>query len=126
MNEVVLNDNAFLVSETNSKGVITFANDDFCKIAEYDREELIGQNHNIVRHDDMPKDAFKDLWETVEKGLVWQGFVKNRTKLGNYYWVYATVYPYINEDGEKCYMSCRRKTSKQNIDKAQDLYRTMS
>ncbi len=89
----MLNDYTFLVSETDEKGIILFANDDFCKIAGYDIDELIGQPHNIIRHKDMPKAAFKDLWETVKKGNIWTGYVKNRAKNGDFYWVYATVFP---------------------------------
>ena len=71
--ETVLDDYAFLVSETDAKGHIRFANDDFCKIAEYDLEDLIGQPHNMVRHKDMPRAAFKSLWDTVQAGEVWTG-----------------------------------------------------
>lgn len=124
--ETMLNDNAFIVSETDVKGNIIFANEEFCHIAEYEKEELIGQPHNIVRHPDMPKAAFKDLWDTVKSGEVWQGYVKNKTKSNGYYWVFATVYPYKNSSGEQCYMSIRRKPSREDIDKAETLYRTMS
>lgn len=124
--ETILTDNAFLVSETNSKGMIIFANAQFCNVAEYAVEDLIGKPHNIVRHKDMPKAAFKDLWDTVKAGKVWQGFVKNNTLSGGFYWVFATVYPYKNEDGEQCYMSIRRKPSRENIQKYTELYKTMS
>ena len=123
--ETILKDDAFLVSETDAKGVILFANEEFCHIAEYSLDELQGQNHNIVRHPDMPKAAFKDLWDTVHNGKVWQGFVKNRTKSGGFYWVFATIYPYKNDEGEQCYMSCRRKPLKEDIKKAQELYKTL-
>jgi len=123
--ETVLRDDAFLVSETNAKGIITFANQQFCDVAEYSLDELMNQPHNMVRHQDMPKAAFEDLWKTVKSGQVWQGYVKNKTKSGGYYWVYATVYPYKNEAGEQCYMSCRRKPSKEKIEEAIALYKTM-
>ena len=123
--ETVLKDDAFLVSETDAKGIITFANEQFCNVAEYNLDELMNQPHNMVRHSDMPKAAFKDLWETVQKGQVWQGYVKNKTKSGGYYWVYATVYPYKNEAGEQCYMSCRRKPSREKIQEAEELYKTL-
>ena len=74
--EKILDDYAFLVSETDEKGIILFANDDFCRIAEYSLEEMIGKPHNIVRHKDMPKLAFKSLWETIKRGEIWTGFVK--------------------------------------------------
>ncbi len=78
--EVILDKNTMIVSETDEKGIILYANSDFCKIAEYTKDELIGKPHNIVRHEDMPKIAFKDLWETIQKGKIWKGIVKNRTK----------------------------------------------
>ena len=124
--ETVLDDYAFLVSETDAKGTILFANEDFCKIAEYDIDELIGKPHNMVRHKDMPKLAFKSLWDTVQKGEVWTGYVKNVTKSGGYYWVFATVYPFESCDGSKGYLSCRRKASTEEIDAAIKLYTTMN
>lgn len=124
--EHTLSDTDFLVSQTDSKGKILFANEDFCKIAGYTLEELIGQPHNIVRHSDMPKAAFRDLWDTVKMGKVWKGYVKNATKNGGFYWVFATVYPNIAcGDGEGGYMSCRRKASPAEIKKAEMLYKTM-
>lgn len=120
--ETVLDEYAFLVSETDSKGIIRFANDDFCKIAEYSLEELMGNPHSMVRHKDMPKKAFKSLWDTVQSGQVWTGYVKNATKTGGYYWVFATVYPFESCDGSKGYLSCRRKPSKEEITQAQELY----
>ncbi len=123
--ETILNDDAFLVSETDAKGIIQFANDDFCKVAEYSVEELIGKPHNVVRHPDMPKAAFKDLWETVKRGEVWTGYVKNATRSGGYYWVYATVFPFESCNGSRGYLSCRRKASQEEIDKAQALYKTL-
>ena len=124
--ETVLDDYAFLVSETDEKGTILFANEDFCKIAEYDIDELIGKPHSMVRHKDMPKLAFKSLWDTVQKGKVWTGYVKNATKNGGYYWVFATVYPFESCDGSKGYLSCRRKASEEEIDAAVKLYLTMN
>lgn len=123
--EVLLHDYSFLVSETDEKGIIIFANDDFCKIAEYSVDELIGKPHNIVRHKDMPKVAFADLWETVKKGEVWSGYVKNVTKSGKFYWVFATVFPSILSDGSKGYLSCRRKASLEEIDEHDKLYKEL-
>lgn len=126
MNETVLKENAFLVSETDSKGMIRFANEEFCEVAGYTLEELLDQPHNIVRSKDMPKAAFSDLWSTVKSGNVWQGYVKNATKQGGFYWVFATVYPYKDVNGQDCYISCRRKPSQADIKKAEELYRTMN
>lgn len=126
MQEIVLKNDDFLVSQTDEKGIILFANDDFCKIAGYTIDELVGKPHNIVRHPDMPKAAFKDLWETVKNGKVWDGYVKNKTKDGGYYWVYATVYPLKDKvKNETNYMSCRRKPSEQEIQAAEALYKTL-
>jgi aerotaxis receptor len=123
--ETLLTDDSFLVSETDAKGNVIFANEEFCKVAEYDLDELMGKAHSIVRHKDMPKAAFKDLWDTVKSGKVWNGFVKNATKSGGYYWVFATVYPFKNEEGQQCYLSCRRKPSREDVAKYDALYKTM-
>ncbi|RXJ90263.1 PAS sensor domain-containing protein, partial [Arcobacter sp. CECT 8983] len=78
--------------------------------------------HSMVRHKDMPKKAFKSLWDTVQKGETWTGYVKNATKTGGYYWVFATVYPFESCDGTKGYLSCRRKPSREEISEAEVLY----
>ena len=123
--ETILDEKAFLVSETDAKGIIKFANDDFCKIAEYSLEDMLGKPHNMVRHKDMPKAAFKDLWETVKKGEVWTGYVKNATKSGGYYWVYATVFPFESCDGSQGYLSCRRKATSHEIEIHEKLYKEL-
>lgn len=120
-----LNKESMIVTETDEKGVITFASKDFCKYAEYSYGELVGQNHNLVRHPFMPKAAFKDLWETVKKGEIWSGIVVNKTKNGNYYWVKATVYPSLNPDGSRKYISVRVMPSKEDIENAIALYPTL-
>ena len=120
--ETILDKNAFLVSETDAKGIIKFANEDFCKVAGYTLEELVGKPHNVVRHKDMPKKAFKSLWDTVQRGEIWTGYVKNATKDGGYYWVFATVYPFESSDGTQGYLSCRRKPTSEEVEKAQKLY----
>ncbi len=127
MQEYVLKSDDFLVSQTDEKGKILFANDDFCKVAGYTIEELVGQPHSIVRHKDMPKAAFKDLWDTVKSGKVWSGYVKNSTKDGGYYWVYATVYPMHDAvTRQNTFISCRRKPSEQEIADAKALYKTLN
>lgn len=124
--EYVLKDTDFLVSQTDDKGKILFANDDFCKVAGYTIDELVGKPHSIVRHPDMPKAAFKDLWDTVNSGKIWTGYVKNATKSGGFYWVYATVYPNIACESGTCgFLSCRRKPSVAEISEAEALYKTM-
>ena len=124
--ETILDDYTFLVSETDAKGNILFANEDFCKIAEYSIDELIGNPHSMVRHKDMPKAAFKSLWDTVQRGETWTGYVKNATKTGGFYWVFATVFPFESCDGSRGYLSCRRKASIEEINKASSLYKTMT
>ena len=123
--EIELNKKMMIVSETNEKGIITYANNDFCTIAGFSKEELIGKPHSLVRHQDMPKAAFEDLWKTVKAGKIWNGIVKNRTKNGGFYWVNATAYPSKTRNGEIRYISVRVKPTKEEIEKAEKLYKTM-
>jgi len=123
--EVKLSKETMIVSETDSKGIIIYANEDFCKIAGYTKEELIGQPHNYVRHPDMPKAAFKDLWETVQAGKIWNGIVKNKTKNGEYYWVNATAFPSKDVNGNLRYISVRVKPTDEEIKNAEELYKTL-
>lgn len=111
-----------LVSTTDTRGIITYANDAFCKVAGYEGDELVGKNHNIVRHPDMPKAAFKDMWDNLEQGKSWRGVVKNLCKDGKYYWVDAFVTP-IMENGKRIgYQSVRVKPSRELVDRASRLY----
>jgi len=80
-----------IVSRTDLKGVITYANNTFCEISGFSQEELIGKNHNIVRHPDMPSGAFEDLWKTIKEEKKWNGNVKNICKNKSFYWVNATI-----------------------------------
>lgn len=121
--EIILDDYAFLVSETDLSGNILFANDDFCDIAGYTVDELIGKPHNLIRNPDMPKAAFKEVWDTLKKDMVWQGLVKNSTKSGDYYWVFATIYPTITSNGGRGYISCRRKPSREEVIKYDLIYK---
>ncbi len=123
--EVLLNKETMIVSETDEKGNIIYANEDFCKIAEFSKNELIGQPHNIVRHEDMPQVAFEDLWKTIQSGKIWNGIVKNKTKSGNYYWVNATAYPSKDVHGKLRYISVRVKPTDQEIQNASKLYETL-
>jgi len=100
-----------IVTKTDLKGRITYANPAFVEISGFTLEELLGQPHNVVRHPDMPRDAFKDLWDTARRDEPWKGLVKNRCKDGGYYWVDAYVTP-LTQNGEKIgYMSVRSKPS---------------
>lgn len=112
-----------IVSETNLKGEITYVNDAFVVISGFDREELIGKNHNIVRHPDMPPEAFADLWATVKAGRPWRGIVKNRCKNGDHYWVEAYVTGIQQNGALVGYKSVRSKPSQSDIRNAEILYR---
>jgi len=110
-----------IISKTNTQGVITFVNDKFCQISGYKREDLIGKAHNIIRHPDMPKAAFRDLWKTIkDEKKTWQGIVKNRAKNGDTYYVKTTVQPILNPDGEvEEYISLRHDITAIMSDKKQ-------
>ena len=90
---------ASIVSKTDLKGIITYVNDKFCKISGYSKEELIGKPHNIIRHPNMPKEIFKDLWQTIKNKKVWQGIIRNRAKNGKSYYVDTTIKPILDIDG---------------------------
>ncbi len=92
-------DRSSIVSKTNIKGIITFVNDKFCDISGYKREELIGKNHNMVRHPDMSSSVFEDMWQTIQDKRPWFGKVKNKNKDAGHYWVETSINPIIDYDG---------------------------
>lgn len=114
-----------LVSTTNLKGMITYVNQDFIKISGFTNDELIGKNHNVIRHPDMPPAAFEDLWQTIKSGKPWSQLVKNRCKNGDHYWVEAYVTPIFDGNEIIGYQSVRVKPSREQIDRAERLYRDM-
>ena len=119
-------ENRPVISKTDLKGIITFVNTPFCKLAGYSKEELIGKPHNIIRHPDMPKEVFKELWETIEKNQSWRGFIKNLRKDGKYYWVEAFIEPMFDENGKKIgYISARKKVSDADKEKYTKIYSEM-
>ncbi|MFB9217158.1 methyl-accepting chemotaxis protein [Vibrio sinaloensis] len=120
--EVDFDENVELVSTTDKRGVITYVNDEFCETSGFTREELINKNHNVIRHPDMPKAAFKDLWEHLNQGQAWRGAVKNRCKDGRYYWVDAFVTPIFESDNLVGYQSVRRRLSPEIKSRAIKLY----
>jgi len=93
-------DKSSIVSKTDLRGIITYANDMFCEVSGYSREELIGSSHNIVRHPDIPKEDFKKMWDTIQSKKIWKGIVKNRKKDGSSYIVNATIIPILDNRGE--------------------------
>jgi aerotaxis receptor len=115
----------YIVSRTDLKGSITYANDTFVAISGFTREELIGKNHNMVRHPDMLPGAFAWLWDTIKEGRPWRGIVKNRCKNGDYYWVDALVVPVLKNNVTIGYMSVRTEPTRQQIADAEALYRQL-
>jgi aerotaxis receptor len=116
----------YVVSKTDLKGVITYANDTFVELSGFSREELVGKNHNIVRHPDMPPAAFQWLWDTIQQGLPWCGIVKNRAKNGDHYWVKAFVVPVVENGQTVGYMSARTEPTRAEVSAAEDLYRRIN
>jgi aerotaxis receptor len=120
--EVMMEENSTLVSTTDLKGQITYCNPAFVGISGFTEEELIGASHNIVRHPDMPSVAFEDLWTTVKAGNPWRGFVKNRCKNGDHYWVEAFVTPIFQGGQITGYQSVRSKPARHDIEATEKLY----
>ncbi len=131
MNKVTLLDEEYLfegrviISQTDVKGIITFANRMFCEISGYSVDELKGKPHNIIRHPDMPKAAFEKMWETIKSGQVWNGLIKNRRKDGRYYWVDTEILPIYTNDKITGYIAARKPASKKNIQETEKLYKKM-
>lgn len=120
--EIPFPHNAVLISKTDTKGIITYANDAFVEISGYGREELIGKNHNLVRHPDMPPQAFEWMWDTLKAERPWRGTVKNRAKNGDHYWVRATVAPIIEHGRIIGYVSVRKAPTRAQVAEAEALY----
>ncbi|MDD5581266.1 MAG: methyl-accepting chemotaxis protein [Methylobacter sp.] len=124
--EVLMPKGTVLVTKTDLKGIITYANDAFVKISGFSRDELVDSAHNIVRHPDMPPAAFEDLWKTLKNGKPWAGIVKNRTRNGDYYWVEANVTPIYGNGQMQEYLSVRYAPSREQIEKAEQLYKKLN
>jgi aerotaxis receptor len=118
-------DGKLIVSTTDKLGIITHVNQSFIEMSGYSEAELIDMPHSILRHPDMPAVAFKDLWDTVNRGEKWQGIVKNLRKDGGYYWVKATVIPNIRNGRVVGYTSVRRKPSRKKVNECIQLYPTL-
>ncbi|CCE24143.1 PAS sensor protein [Methylotuvimicrobium alcaliphilum 20Z] len=123
--EIPYPDGKLIVSTTDPEGIITHVNQSFVDMSGYTEAELIGAPHSILRHPDMPSAAFKDLWDTVNRGEKWQGFVKNLRKDGGYYWVKATVIPNVRQGKVVGYTSVRRKPSRTKVEESIKLYSAM-
>jgi PAS domain S-box-containing protein len=115
-----------IVSKTDLRGIITYANQTFINVALYSEEELLGQPHSIIRHPDMPRCVFKLLWDTIEQGNEIFAFVKNMAKTGDFYWVFAHVTPTFNARHEIIgYHSSRRKPDRRQVEICDGLYRKL-
>lgn len=123
--EVPFPEGKLIVSRTDPQGILTHGNQSFVEMSGFSEAELIGQPHQILRHPDMPKAAFKDLWDTLARGEKWTGYVKNLRKDGAYYWVLATVVANVRDGQVVGYTSVRRKPSRQRIDQCIEQYRQM-
>lgn len=121
--EVFMADGSVIVSRTDDKGRIEFVNRDFVDISGFKREELIGQPHNLIRHSDMPAEAFKDLWRDLAAGKPWSGYVKNRVKNGDHYWVHANAMPVIENGRVTGYVSIRSKPDPKITKAVGDIYK---
>ncbi|WP_338515448.1 methyl-accepting chemotaxis protein [Erwinia aphidicola] len=124
--EHLLDDDTTLMTTTDADSYITYANSAFIEVSGYDRSEIDGQPHNLVRHPDMPKAAFADMWSTLKQGLPWTGLVKNRRKNGDHYWVRANVVPVIRNGEILGHMSVRVKPGAEEVRGAEQLYQKMN
>jgi aerotaxis receptor len=123
--EISLKEHHSIVSTTDLKGKITYANPYFIEVSGFTEDELIGKPHNILRHPDMPSEAFEDLWNTIKQGHAWTGLVKNRCKDGSFYWVIANVTPIIENSHPVGFISVRTKPSQAQIQAAETLYHSV-
>ena len=124
--ERVMREGDFIVSKTDRKGIITYGNPIFIEFSGYTEDELIGSQHNIIRHPDMPRSAFKLVWDTIQSGKEVFAYVKNMSKDGAYYWVFAHITPDLGSDGSLVgYTSVRRCPSRQAIATIEPVYRDM-
>lgn len=126
-NQVKLSPDKMIISKTDVRGKITYINKEFRQISGFSRPELIGKPHNVIRHVDMPRGVFKLFWETIQAGEEFNGFVKNRCKNGDYYWVFATVGPSFKSDGTTLYgyFSARRYANPEGVAFFSNIYQQM-
>ena len=126
IDEEVAFDGGVMITETDTAGIITYANRKFRELTGYSKEELIGAPHSINRHPDMPKAAFKGMWETIKQGKYWEGFVKNMTSDGKYYLVVVWIKPKLDENGNIIgYIAGRKVPDRDLMDRALAQYKVM-
>ncbi|MDD2837696.1 MAG: PAS domain-containing protein [Sulfuricurvum sp.] len=115
-----------MITETDLRGRITYVNRLFVQMSGYDKDELIGKPHSIIRHPDMPKCCFHQMWDTVQQGYAWEGYVKNLRKDGAYYWVIVTVTPKFDADGKLCgYIAVRKPPGELTLEEMKVKYMQM-
>lgn len=124
--EYVFDGNGVIISQTDLKGVITYANRKFCEISGYKASELIGEAHNIRRHPDMSKAVFKKMWENILSGQIWNVIIKNMRSDGKYYWVNTEIMPVHNTKHELTgYIAARKPASQKDIKVSEEVYKKM-
>lgn len=127
VNEEYLFNDGVIISQTDDKGVITYANRLFCEVSGYSVDELVGKPHNLIRHPDMPAAIFGRMWETIKGGQVWNGLVKNLRKDGRFYWVDTEILPVKDDDSGTItgYIAARKVASRKDIQENEALYKKM-
>jgi aerotaxis receptor len=126
IDEEYIFDGSALISQTDLEGIIVYANKKFSEVSNYTNDELIGKQHNITRHPDMPRIVFEKMWNALSSGHTWNGLLKNLRKDGLYYWVHIEILPIFDENNEITgYISARRAASRKDIDEAKITYKKM-
>lgn len=126
VNEEFIFEGSSIISQTDTKGIITFANRKFCEVSGYKVDELVGQPHNLIRHPDMPRNIFNKMWDTISIGHTWNGLVKNMRKDGLYYWVDTEILPIHNKNDELTgFIASRKAGSRKNIEETELSYKKM-
>jgi len=126
VNEEVLFDGRSLISETDTKGIITYVNRKFTEMTGYTAVEAVGQPHSLLRHPDMPKAAFEGMWKVIESGKIWEGYVKNLRKDGKFYWVVVHIVPKLDAEGNVIgYIASRKMPDRNRLKVIEEQYRQM-
>lgn len=126
IDQEVFFDGRSLISETDTKGIITYVNRKFVEMSGYPKDEAIGQPHSLLRHPDMPRAAFEQMWKIIQTGKIWEGYVKNLRKDGKFYWVVVHIVPKLDEEGKIIgYIASRKVPDPVHLKLAQTTYKEM-
>ena len=126
LDQEVFFDGRSLISETDTKGIITYVNRKFVEMSGYSKDEALGQPHSLLRHPDMPKLAFEQMWRTISSGKIWEGYVKNLRKDGKFYWVIVNIVPKLDYHGEITgYIASRKVPKRHDIQSVELDYKEM-